>query len=248
MKFGNFILKCVCLQIFIEFTFFAYAQTKNEDLHKHKMIEAINSGRFDDAIQEIDKVENWIFDSSNGKDFLYIYNVLKFVDYYTEFTNLPRYSIDSLLLYSVEMLYPAVYYAYQQEKFDIAINFFNIIIDIQREILGVDNEDYALSLFNLANIYSSMKSYFDAVKLYKESLSIFKKSSKRDLNFILNNLVDVYFKIGNYSDAEKILKEILDTQQKDLGIEHPNYLVSLSNLAGVYFNAGNYACNYQIYR
>ena len=64
MKFGNFVLKYSFLQIFIAFTFFAYAQTTKENLHKHKMIEAINSGNFEEG--------DMIFVIGKGEDILKI--------------------------------------------------------------------------------------------------------------------------------------------------------------------------------
>ena len=57
MKLGNVVLRCAFLQIFIVFALYSYAQSTNEDVHKYKMIEAINSGNFEEAAKEFNKVD-----------------------------------------------------------------------------------------------------------------------------------------------------------------------------------------------
>ena len=70
---------------------------------------------------------------------------------------------------------------------------------------GVNHANYAVALYNLANVYKEQGKYADAEALFKRALAIREKAlgaGHPDVADTLNNLADVYLAQGKYADAE----------------------------------------------
>ena len=173
MKLGNVVLRCAFWQIFIVFALYSYAQSADEDVHRYKMIEAINSGNFEGAAKEIIYVKDWTFDQFNEKSFLDLDSVFSFINY-AEFSNLSKSNVDSLFLYVVDELTVFAFYLVEERDYQSAINILNYSLNIQQQILGKNHYEYAIGLNNLATMYYYIGDYIQMDLLYKEALEIVK--------------------------------------------------------------------------
>ena len=115
---------------------------------------------------------------------------------------------------------------------------------IDRKVLGEENPSYAISLGNLANLYSSMGNDEEALIFYKRVLDIHKKTlgeEHPDYAISLSNLAWQYSSIGNFRAADSLYQKVLSIRKKVLGGEHPDYAITLNNLAQLYCKMGDYA-------
>ena len=57
----------------------------------------------------------------------------------------------------------------------------------------------------------------------------------------MNNLALLYEKMGDARSAESLYRQALTSQEKTLGVEHPQTLATVGNLAGMLEEMGDYA-------
>jgi CHAT domain-containing protein len=80
---------------------------------------------------------------------------------------------------------------------------------MREKALGPNHPDVALSLNNLASLYSSQGRYDDAEPLYKRSLGIWEKTLGPDhpsLGFFMDNLAELYRTQGRYADGLPLVR------------------------------------------
>ena len=109
----------------------------------------------------------------------------------------------------------------------------------------------AVTLNNLAEVYSAQSRYAEAELLHKRSLAI--KEKVLDPNHpavatSLNNLAKLYYKQYRYDDAEPLYKRVLAMKEKALGANDRGVGTALNNLAGLYKDQGRYAEAEQFFR
>jgi tetratricopeptide (TPR) repeat protein len=102
----------------------------------------------------------------------------------------------------------------------------------------------AVTLNNLAELYSTQGRYAEAEPLHKRSLAI--KEKALDPNHIavatsLNNLGKLYTKQHRYAEAEPLYKRSLAINEKALGPNDPAVATSLNNWAELYSAQSRYA-------
>ncbi|MBA4348538.1 MAG: kinesin [Thermodesulfovibrio sp.] len=133
---------------------------------------------------------------------------------------------------------------YSQGRYNEAINYIKMSLDIVEKALGIEHPDVAESLHNLAVLYRLTSRYSEAEPLHKRSLEIYEKTLGKDHPDVatsLNNLAELYRITGRYAEAEPLHKRSLVIREKTLGREHPDVATSLNNLALLYASTGKYA-------
>jgi len=122
---------------------------------------------------------------------------------------------------------------------------------IRKKVLGEEHPDYAVSLHNLAALYSAMGDYARAEPLYRQALEIWKKVLGEEhphYAFSLNTLAGLYDSMGDYARAEPLYRQALAIWKKVHGEEHQDYATSLNDLAVLYKSMGDYARAEPLYR
>jgi TPR repeat protein/CHAT domain-containing protein/Tfp pilus assembly protein PilF len=115
---------------------------------------------------------------------------------------------------------------------------------ITQKVRGPEHPDTAISLNNLAKLYSDTGEYAKAEPLYQEALRIKQKvlgAEDPSTATSINNLAGLYQDMGEYAKAEPLYQEALRIKQKVLGPEHPGTALGLNNLANLYKGMGAYS-------
>jgi CHAT domain-containing protein/tetratricopeptide (TPR) repeat protein len=123
---------------------------------------------------------------------------------------------------------------YRQGKMQDALLLAQKALAIRKQVLGEGHPDYAISLQNLAVLYSAQGEYAKAVPLCRQALAIQKQvlGQRHPLYASsLSNLADLYRSQGEYAQAEPFCRQALAIQKQVLGERHPLYAASLNNLA-----------------
>jgi eukaryotic-like serine/threonine-protein kinase len=84
----------------------------------------------------------------------------------------------------------------------------------------------------------------DAAKRVDKELT----NQPRTEAWLRNTLGNVYFSLGQYPQAETMFQRGLDLEERILGKEHPNTLVSVNNLANLLSKKGDYAGAESLFR
>ncbi len=126
----------------------------------------------------------------------------------------------------------------------------------------------ALSLNNLAGLYTDQKRYDEAKILYNRALDILKPDfwnsteqalqgefqieviwiTDPDLALVQNNLANLYTTEGNYGKAKSLYKKALSMRTKTLGPDHPEVAQTLKNMAELYKAQGKNKKAEQFYK
>ena len=117
-------------------------------------------------------------------------------------------------------------------------------LKIRQQILGMEHEDTAWSLFNLAAQYHAIGEYAKAEPLYRQALEILKKvpgENHAAFAGTVNNLALLYVAQRDYARAEPLFRQASEIAKKVLGENHPDYAASLSDLARLYEAQGDFA-------
>ncbi|MGE3989716.1 tetratricopeptide repeat protein [Pseudorhodoplanes sp.] len=103
-----------------------------------------------------------------------------------------------------------------------------------RAQFGTEHANYAIALFNMANIFLNTGKFAEAEPLYLRAAAIQEKtrgSNHPDLAGTLNNLAIVQAQQAKYADAEKSYRRALSIRQAAFGASHRDTAASLINLA-----------------
>jgi len=115
---------------------------------------------------------------------------------------------------------------------------------IWESALGPDHPDVAISLNDLANVYSHEGRYADAETMFERALTIAERALGPDHPFVarpIDGLATVYQQMGRYAEAEPLHARELAITERAFGPDHPDVTKSLNNLANVYYYQGRYA-------
>jgi CHAT domain-containing protein len=129
------------------------------------------------------------------------------------------------------------------DAYDKALSLSKRALEIREKNLGPEHLYTALSLNNLATLYTEMGAYEKALPLYQRALHILEKaqgSEHPDTANSLNNLALLYEKMGAYDRALSLLQRALKIREKALGLEHPDTIISLASLGAFYLNLKDY--------
>ncbi len=116
-------------------------------------------------------------------------------------------------------------------------------IDIYKNKLGLQSNEYNITRNNIANLYILTGNYEESEKIFLEII-VQKKSNGKTNNVeyatALNNLAVVYRALGNYNDAESLYKEAILIYKQIYEEEHLSTASAISNLATLYFEYKKY--------
>ena len=146
-------------------------------------------------------------------------------------------------LEEAERLTDEAYKLYQQGKYAEAVPLIQQALAIRRRILGDDHPDTAISLNNLALLYSAQGRYGEAESLYKQALAIVRRVLGEDhpnTAISLSSLALLYQSQGRYGEAEPLHQQALAIVRRVLGEDHPDTATGLNNLADLYRAQGRY--------
>lgn len=131
--------------------------------------------------------------------------------------------------------------AFKEEKYDVAVTYFNNAIDITNN-LG-DTVYRAFYLYDLACVYNHVGYYPDAEPLFLKSLPILatvygQNSLQYTMRFKI--LAEMYVEIGNYPYAKSMNDALLYYFKTLNGEKDREYLICLNNDARISLGTGDY--------
>ncbi len=132
---------------------------------------------------------------------------------------------------------------YGAGRYEEAIPLAQRALAIREKALGPEHPDTAVSLNNLAELYSATGDYAKAEPLYQRALAIHEKARGHehpDTATSLNNLAYYHRRTGDYAKAEPLYLRSLEIRERTLGAEHSETANSLNNLAELYIATGAY--------
>jgi CHAT domain-containing protein/Tfp pilus assembly protein PilF len=140
---------------------------------------------------------------------------------------------------------------YTAGKYEEAIPFAQHSLVIRENILGLNHDQVAESLNDLAALYKKIGRSADAEQLYKRAVAIEEKVLNPDdprHAKTLHNLALLYEDQGRYADAERLYSRSLAIYEKAFGSDHPDVAAQLNDLADVYKAQGRHADAERLYR
>jgi CHAT domain-containing protein/tetratricopeptide (TPR) repeat protein len=133
---------------------------------------------------------------------------------------------------------------YRNGKYDEAIPLAKQALEIAEKALGPKYLDTAISLGNLALLYTTKGDYAKAEPLYLRAVWVIEKllgPEHPDTATALSDLAGLYRTKGDYAKAEPLYERALEVLEKALGLEHPRTALLLSNLAGFYYAKSDFS-------
>ena len=222
--------------------FATFAQYDISDSHKQKLVESINSRKYDKAAEEVAHVTDWSFDKDNKELYVDISSGMNFLKY-ADSININTPATDSLALYITKVCDVYVYYYYDEGDYAHAIEFQKTATEIYKSVLGENHLSYATALNGLGLLYMGMGDYAKTEQYYLESLRIHKSvfgENHPGYATSLNNLGLLYKDMGEYDKAEPYFLDALKILKSIRGENHPDYATLLNNLGVVYYSIGDY--------
>ncbi len=116
-------------------------------------------------------------------------------------------------------------------------------LDILQRVSPHDHAIIAISMNNMAGLYTNLARYEQAEPLYKQALAIQQTALPEehlDIASSLNNLASLYATQGRYAEAETLYQQVLAIRQKTWPEGYQDIAMSLSNLAALYNYQGRY--------
>jgi tetratricopeptide (TPR) repeat protein len=135
------------------------------------------------------------------------------------------------------------YYLVERAQYKEAEPLLKHALLIREQQLGKTHPDTALSLNNLASLYSEQGKYVEAEQMYQRALGIEEQQLGKthpDTASSLNNLGILYYRQGKHTEAEQMYRRALGIEEQQLGKTHPDTVQTLSNLAVLYKAQGKY--------
>ncbi len=157
----------------------------------------------------------------------------------------------------------AGYYFLEQKQYSKAelymTRFFELCCRLSEENPEEYEPDVALSLNNLAVLYSDTQRYSKSEQMYKESLEIYSRLSEDnpevyepDVAMSLHNLAGLYIDTQRYSESEQMFKESLEISrrlsEKNPAVYEPDVARVLNGLAGLYLDTQRYSESEQMFK
>jgi tetratricopeptide (TPR) repeat protein/CHAT domain-containing protein len=147
-------------------------------------------------------------------------------------------------IYSLASLY------YKQGKYHKAMQYYEMLVQVQQEILGDMDPELADDLARLAGAYEAVGKYAEAIQAYEQALKIRVEllgESDVIIATTLNSLASLYESVGEYAKALSYSRQALALRKQHVGSEHPDYARNLNNLAEIYLELGNYGASEQLF-
>lgn len=150
-------------------------------------------------------------------------------------------SQNSALVEEAKRLNAEVVRLYREGKFNDAIVAAKRALEIWEKERGKESQQVASSLLNLAEIYSTKKSYPEAETYYRRALKVEEKrlgENNHELCRLLIKLGWMQHVNSHASEAEDSFKRAIALIEKQRGADHSDVADALSNLATFYQKIG----------
>jgi len=123
------------------------------------------------------------------------------------------------------------------------------LVELKKDLLGINSAEYAASLVNLAGIYQDLGELGKAEALYLEAIENYRVSlgdQHPDYATSVQHLGQLYESQARYTQAEALYLNAINIRKFAIGSFHPNYARSLFSLGRLYRKTGNFE-NSRIY-
>jgi CHAT domain-containing protein len=228
-----------------------FAQSSISNLYKQWMIEDINKGCFEKAAEEMLHVEDWTFvDKKNS--WINVDNAFNFISYLDSMSIEKAYR-DKFRLYiahELDHLYD------RNNDYISSISYLEKSLEIKRDVIGVENVDYVVTLHYigtlcfLANLYDQAISYYRTeleiimplLRLYDEAFEVYglRDNFNTLLQQVYGYLADSYSAKWNFDMAAYYYLQYLDLSKKMFGDQSNEYIRSLVSVGNCYIFKENY--------
>ena len=147
----------------------------------------------------------------------------------------PRPDIPKIYLFFANISH---YYS----SFNIAMEYYKLAVEFQKEQLGSKHVDVATSYNNLGLVYTDTGDLKKAKEYHELALEIIKQQlgpKQAQIATSYNNLGVVYKNKGDLEKAKEYYQLALEIKKKQLGPNHVDVATSYNNLGVVYQNKGD---------
>ncbi len=127
--------------------------------------------------------------------------------------------------------------------FNKAKDLFVDLVELKKDLLGINSAEYATSQLNLAGIYQDLGEYEKAESLFLEAIENYKVSlgdQHPDYATAVQQLGQLYESQARYTQAEALYLNAINIRKFAIGSFHPNYASSLYSLGRLYRKTGDY--------
>lgn len=216
---------------------------RNNDRHLVLFVGAINSGNYEEARKELLLVKNWEFDEDNEKLWISNLNQIEKFILSIEPNSIPTQTQYDFALHLASNASATGCYYRDNSYFSEALPFLQYASETQKLILGDSSPYYAMSLYNLMELYWYMDDYPKAEQLCWQISDILKAASDEgfpDYATPFLSLAGCYYELGEYSKSEQYYRQALDIRKTLAGEQHADYASVLGGLGSVYIATGDY--------
>jgi len=131
---------------------------------------------------------------------------------------------------------------YGEGKYGEAESYGKRILAIREKILGENDLETALALYNLASLYRDMSRYVEAESLYERAIKIVEKVSganSPEFAKFLDSFALLQLLLGRYDKAQIMLEQAITICENSLGTEHSETATSYGNLGFLFSEKGD---------
>ncbi len=151
----------------------------------------------------------------------------------------------TVIFYKADSLkYVADSLLYKERKYELALDFYNQVSSVTKEIDNGNNPRHIDALLDIATVYYyCMGDYQNALKyniMAMETRKNFLGEEHPDYAKSLNNIGILYSKMGDYQSALKYYLQSADALKHILGDKHPDYASLLENIGVLYYHIDDY--------
>ena len=117
------------------------------------------------------------------------------------------------------------------------------LVELKKDLLGINSAEYAASLINLAGIYQDLGEFDKAETLYLEAIENYRVSlgdQHPDYATSVQHLGQLYESQARYTQAEALYLNAINIRKFAIGSFHPNYAGSLFSLGRLYRKTGDF--------
>ena len=151
----------------------------------------------------------------------------------------------TVIFYKADSLkYVADSLLYKERKYDLALDFYNQVSAVTKEINNGNNTRHIDALLDIAMVYYyCMGDYQNALKyniMAMKTRKNFLGEEHPDYAKSLNNIGILYSKMGDYQSALKYYLQSAEALKHILGDKHPDYASILENIGVLYYYIDDY--------
>ncbi|THC89597.1 hypothetical protein EYZ11_010961 [Aspergillus tanneri] len=117
------------------------------------------------------------------------------------------------------------------------------VVELRKQVLGVEHPDTLTSMANLASTYRYQGRWKEAEELGVQVMELRKQvlwPEHPDTLTSMANLASTYRYQGRWKEAEQLEVQVMEHSKQVLGPQHPDTLTSMANLASTYQDQGRW--------